>query len=145
MDIVEKVIIDSSADAVYTAITSQNGIESWWAKRTSVATHVGEVSTMHFDKEGVFFEMQFRVDELIPNRRVLWTCIKNSNPAWERSNISFDLKDVNDQTELEFRHYNFEPQWENSPWLETVPKTWEMFITQSLKNYCEKGEGQPWG
>jgi len=102
-----KVTVNTTLQTVYNAITSQKGIEGWWATNTTVATEVGGVSKMIFNKEGQIFEMEFRIDELKDNR-ILWTCISNTNPTWVNSNISFDLSSNGNNTEVVFKHYNFE-------------------------------------
>lgn len=137
-----KVSINKPLQAVHAAITSQKGIEGWWATNTTVATEVGGVSKMKFDKEGMIFDMEFRIDELKDNR-VLWTCISNTNPTWVGSTISFDLNSNGNSTEVTFKHYNFDAALTEEGF-GMVNQTWGHFISNSLKSYCENGAGQPW-
>ncbi len=142
MEAVVSATINASLQTVNNAITSQKGIEGWWATNTTVATEVGGVSKMTFNKEGQIFNMEFRIDELKDNR-ILWTCISNTNPTWVGSNISFDLNTEGNTTQVTFKHYNFDSAL-TPEGFEMVNQTWGHFISNSLKNFCEKGEGQPW-
>ncbi len=143
MDIVHKVSVQASAVAIYEALSTQAGIQGWWAQDSDIAESTGQVSHMRFNKEGTIVEMQFRVDQLEAGQRVAWTCVANPNPAWIDTVLSFDIRPQGDGAAVTFIHGNWDAQWEGQPPYQMTKDTWPHFM-QSLKSYCETGSGEPW-
>ena len=140
MDIVQKIQINAEPETIYLAITSHQGIEGWWAKHCHIADKVGGITKVHFTKEGQTFEMHFRIDELDKNKKVVWTCLHNSNPAWLNTHISFEINGHHKPAEVIFKHTRFDAKYDNT--MET--QSWTHFMN-SLKKYCETGLGEAWG
>ena len=143
MDIQHKFRINTTSLRLYEAITTPQGIHRWWAKDADVKEQVGEVSVMRFAKEAGTVEMHFRIDELTPGRKVVWTCVKNPNPAWLGTVISFRIENVNNQVELTFIHGNWDAKWNGQLPYEQTKEGWQHFM-KSIREYCETGIGQPW-
>jgi len=142
MDIVQNFKVNATADKLYNAIGTQQGIEGWWCKDCNIATETGNVSEMRFDKQGTIVEMKFRVEELAPGR-IAWTCIGNGNPIWLETTIDFDIKSNGEGSELNFTHGNWDPSLDGNEAFDMVKEGWGHFMG-SLKTYCETGAGQPW-
>jgi uncharacterized protein YndB with AHSA1/START domain len=143
MDIVHNFPIKTTAQKLFDAITSQKGINGWWAKDADVGKKPGEVSTMRFAKESGQVEMQFRIDLIQPDQRVEWTCVRNANPAWIGTKISFVIKSSGNESDFTFTHGNWDPKWKGQLPYEQTKEGWLHFMN-SIKQYCETGAGQPW-
>lgn len=145
MDIIHNFTIKTPAGNLYMALTSQQGINGWWARDADVGQRVGEVSKMRFAKESGTVEMHFRIDELKPGTRgrVSWTCIRNPNPAWLDTTIQFTIHESNEESSLTFTHGHWDSKWEGQINYEQTKEGWKHFM-KSLKTYCETGKGEPW-
>ena len=60
------VVIKATPEKIFNAITTQEGLESWWAKQTIVKPEVGFVNIFTFGK----FRNEMKVTEFIPGKRV---------------------------------------------------------------------------
>lgn len=143
MDIALQVKINTSTSKVFEAITTAQGIHGWWSQNSAIASQVGQEHIMYFVKNGQPITMKFKINELHPGQKVVWTCSENGNPAWVGTQLAFELEETNDGTQLTFKHSNWDEQFNNTPLYVSVPPTWEAFMN-SLKSYCETGVGQAW-
>jgi hypothetical protein len=82
--------------------------------------------------------MQFKIEELVKDRKVRWGSTHNSNPAWLTSKITFGIAQVQKVSLVNFLHTDF-PENYNCEYENTF---WDKCL-QSLKRYCETGEGSP--
>jgi uncharacterized protein YndB with AHSA1/START domain len=143
MDIKHNFRIEASPKKVYEAITTQQGIHGWWANDADVMQNVGQVSKMRFAKEAGPVEMQFRIDSLQPPNKVQWTCVSCPNPAWTGTKISFDITETANGCDFTFIHGGWDPKWRDQLPYQQTKEGWQHFM-QSIKAYCETGNGQPW-
>ena len=68
-----QVMIDAPVAKVYEALSTADGISTWWDKQTPTQTDRGLVLEHNPGPEhGV---VKLRVVELVPNKRVEWECI----------------------------------------------------------------------
>jgi hypothetical protein len=94
--IYHEVWINASREAVYDAITSQDGLDGWWGKVVSAEPQVGSV--VEFD-HGHGDLLRMRITDLVPNERLGWKCVTDfsdpRNPAseWLGTRILFELED----------------------------------------------------
>ena len=96
-EIRHNVIINTTPEKVYEAITTQERLANWWAKQTIAKPEVGFVNIFTFGK----FRNEMKVIILNPNKKVEWKCI-NSIEEWIDTNISFDLEEKEGHTLLRF-------------------------------------------
>ncbi|OOZ11888.1 hypothetical protein BOW25_10695 [Solemya velum gill symbiont] len=68
VDIIHRVGIAASADEVYSALTTNEGLAKWWTTDTTGAGNVGSIIKFRFDGGGPDFE----VAELQPDSVVRW-------------------------------------------------------------------------
>jgi hypothetical protein len=135
--------INAPAATVYRALTTQTGIEGWWTRTCTIASEIGESSTVRFDK---CFKT-FRIDQLTPNESVRWHCTaahietdtQFANPAeWVGTSIHFRLETVGPATtQLTLEHIGLGPQFEC---YDLCRQGWDHFLA-SLKHYSETGVG----
>ena len=139
MDIKNEILINAPARTIYDAVSTQKGVEGWWAKNCEIATKESGVSKIFFHPQGKPFDMHFRIEELYEDKKVLWSCVHNSNPAWLTTKISFDISGDDKSGKVIFRHFDFPRDYDNK----MEAGSWSHFM-DSLKSYCETGTGQPW-
>ena len=150
-------LIGASAEEVFNAITSQEGLSNWWTPGTKAKPEVDSIARFHFGPE-YFKEM--KITELQP-LLVKWFCIAGAG-EWIGTSISFELQpgdketllashpELSDQirqhrngnkgTLLVFHHDDWK---EYTPMFAECNYTWARFLG-SLKLLCETGKGQPW-
>ena len=72
-----QVLIDAPVAKVYQALSTAEGISTWWDKQTPTQTDRGLVLEHNPGPEhGV---VQLRVIELVPDKRVEWECISTQS------------------------------------------------------------------
>ncbi len=143
MDIVHNLKIKASANTVYDAVASENGITGWWSKDCKVGEETGANSVLNFDKNGTIVTMHFRTVELSPERKVVWECTENPNPSWIGTKVVTEIQSINEECHVFFSHTGFDDKWKGQDPFEMTKDGWKHFV-ESLVNYCETGKGQPW-
>ncbi len=133
-EIKHNVIIKTTPEKVYEAITTQEGLANWWTKQTIAKPEVGFVNTFTFGT----FRNEMKVTMLNPNKKVEWHCI-NSIEEWIDTNISFDLEEKDGRTILRFAHSDWRAVTDT---FAGCNYDWGRFMT-SLKLFCETGTGTP--
>ncbi|HEY6931625.1 MAG TPA: SRPBCC domain-containing protein [Thermoanaerobaculia bacterium] len=128
--------IHASPDRVYRALTTADGIRSWWAREASVARVEGIEEPGHFEHRIL---TRIRLDELQPAVRTRWKTILSASPGWAGTTITFDLRAEGSCTFLSLVHSGFTDDGE------TYARTaalWARYLL-SLHRYVEAGEGRP--
>jgi uncharacterized protein YndB with AHSA1/START domain len=132
-DIMFSVKIHASAERVYQAITTADGIRQWWTRDAAIEPKLGAAGEFGFN--GKRFVAKVTVEELNPVTRVRW---KVANSAWQGNDIDFNLKaDRNDSTLL-FAHRGFRDDEEYA----SANMRWGFYLL-SLKRYLQTGNGTP--
>ncbi len=138
MDILHKVGIKSSPDAVYKALTTREGLAAWWTNDSQGEGKVGGVLQFRFrlkDSEG---GMDMKVLELHPAKRVLWQVV--GGPAeWIGTKVSWELKQEGDWAIVLFKHQGWKEAVE---FMHHCSTKWAVFLL-SLKSLLETGKGAP--
>jgi uncharacterized protein YndB with AHSA1/START domain len=133
-DIKMNLVIKAAPEKVFQAVSTQEGIQSWWCKQTTAKPEIGFTNIFVF---GSYYN-EMPVTKLVTNKLVEWDCTK-SIEEWVGTTVSFDLEEKEGKTLLRFTHGGYK----------TVTDTfcactydWGRFMT-SLKTYCETGTGTP--
>lgn len=153
-----ELLIGSPIEKVYNAITTPEGLRSWWTPDTKAKPERDSIARFAFGPE-YFKEM--KIVELTPLGQVKWVCITGAN-EWIGTIISFELKSGDTQTLLNFNAElkdQLQQQGEvdkgtvlifhHDDWKEYTRMfaecnyTWGQFL-RSLKLFCETGKGRPW-
>lgn len=135
----EATLANATPAAAYAALTTEAGYRAWWAKNCDVSERPGGEATLHFDKGGTPVMMKWRVDEQLPDRRVMWTCIGHDAPQWIGTTLDWSITQKPDGVEVALAH----GAW-HEPVAEPVKQGWRHFVCDSLKSYLETGVGKPW-
>ncbi|MDR3395299.1 MAG: SRPBCC domain-containing protein [Parasulfuritortus sp.] len=139
VDILHRIGIKASVDKVYTALTTREGLSSWWTDSTQGENKVGGVLKFCFSAAGVEiggFDM--KVLELHPAKRVLWQVVEGPDD-WIGTKVSFDLKQNGDHAIVIFKHLGWT---EPTEFMHHCSTKWAMY-TMSLKALVETGKGAP--
>ncbi len=140
VDILHRVGITASQDAVYEALTTIEGLTGWWTSDVRGDGDAGGVLQFRFrfddspDPDG--FDM--RVVEAKPAERVLWEVIDGPG-EWIGSRISFELRTEGDYAIVMFAHEGWREPVE---FMHHCSTKWATFLV-SLKAYVETGKGAP--
>jgi uncharacterized protein YndB with AHSA1/START domain len=135
VDILHKIGIEgSSADEVYSALTTLDGLSGWWTEDTTGETGVGDVIEFRFAPGG--FDM--KVIELDPAKRVLWQVVDGPE-EWIGTTIGFELRQDGDYTVVLFKHEGWREPVE---FMHHCSTKWATFL-MSLKALVETGKGAP--
>lgn len=131
-EIRHNVIIKTTPEKIYEAITSEEGLANWWAKQTIAKPELGFVKIFTFGT----FRNEMKVTMLNPNKKVEWHCI-NSIEEWIDTDISFDLEEKDGRIILRFVHSGWRGVTDT---FAGCNYDWGRFMT-SLKLFCETGTG----
>ncbi len=125
----------SSLSDVYKALTTQEGLSSWWTTSTQGESEVGGIIRFRFEAGG--FDM--KILELQPAKRVLWEVVDGPK-EWVGTKVSFDLKQEDDWAIILFKHEGWREPVE---FMSHCSTKWAVFL-MSLKSLLETGKGAPW-
>ena len=139
VDILHRVGVQSSQQAVYEALTSRDGLAGWWTTDTRVENQARGPIHFRFHVDGReigHFEM--KVIEQRPATRVLWQVV--DGPAeWVGTQIGFELKQEGEWCIVMFRHTGWREPVE---FMHHCSTKWALFL-MSLKSLLENGRGAP--
>lgn len=135
-DILHEVVIESTPDNVYKALTEQNGLASWWTTNSKAQPKEGSSSEFGFSNPA--FTIKLDVKKLNPSQFVEWT-MKQGAPDWQGTRVTWDLTPVDNGTKVLLGHRDY-ASTEGS--FASVSYNWAWFLT-SLKTYLETGKGTP--
>ncbi|WP_368563245.1 SRPBCC domain-containing protein [Pseudoxanthomonas sp. UTMC 1351] len=153
-----ELLIGATAEKVYAAITSQEGLSAWWTPDTKAKPERGSFSRFAF---GPVYFKEMKVTELKPSEQVKWTCMTGAD-EWIGTTISFELhasdkesllisnpeaidqiqqtRNGDTATLLTLHHDDWK---EYTSMFAECNYTWGQFL-RSLKLLCETGKGRPW-
>ena len=133
-EIVHRVGVAASADQVYEAISTLEGLSHWWITGTSGSARLGGI--MHVRPEAGGFDMQ--VADFQAQKLVQWKCIAGP-PEWINTEITFRLESRPEQTIVMFTHSGWKEPVE---FMHHCSTKWATFLL-SLKSWLERSEGRP--
>ncbi|HZS40304.1 MAG TPA: SRPBCC domain-containing protein [Polyangia bacterium] len=126
--------VHSTAEKVYEAIATLDGLSHWWIIGTSGDPKVG--GTIRFRPDGGGFDM--KVVESKPGELVKWKCVGGPD-EWIGTELSFRLVSKEGQVFVLFAHAGWKEPVE---FMHHCSTKWATFLL-SLKNWIERGEGRP--
>jgi len=138
-DLTRQLRLQASADRVFAALTTADGLRGWWTNRVSGMAELGRVLRLEF--AGLDEHIDLRLDELRSGAAVAWTCLEHTELAdWNGTRIMFGLTAAGDRScDLDFRHAGLTPA---SACYEDCMIGWDHFLA-SLTAYVERGKGMP--
>jgi uncharacterized protein YndB with AHSA1/START domain len=133
-DIMHTLKIHASADRVYQAIATAEGIRNWWTRDAVLESKVGGTGEFGFFARR--FIAKVRIDELEPPKRIAW---KVTNAAWPAETIVLEVRSEGAGARLSFLHRDFK---EADQRYASATTRWGFYLL-SLKSYLETGKGSP--
>lgn len=138
VDILHRVGITASQDAVYRALTTTEGLAGWWTRDVRGDGDVGGVLQFRFDLgDGESGGFDMSVLEAKPDR-VLWEVVDGPE-EWIGTQISWDLRTEGEYTIIMFAHRGWR---EPVDFMYHCSTKWATFL-MSLKALLETGTGAP--
>jgi uncharacterized protein YndB with AHSA1/START domain len=136
--LMHQVNIAAPADRIYEAITTSEGLSSFWVPGSRAEAVKGSVAQFDF---GPGAHLEMRVDELETDRRVGWTCLGDF-PGWAGTTIVWELSAADDGfTSVLFKHEGWAGEMTHED-LAPVNYTWGGVVGR-LKAHAETGEVAP--
>jgi hypothetical protein len=135
--------VDQTPEAVFAAI---NNVRGWWSEETEGRTDkLGEVFDYHFED---VHRCKIQITAFVPARKVVWHVVDNyfnfteDKTEWKDTDITFEIVQKGDQTELIFTHVGLVPAYEC---FDLCANAWGTYINGSLRNLIVSGKGSPNG
>jgi len=137
MDILHRVgAKGASADVVYDALTTLDGLRSWWTTDTTGDPGLDGVIVFRFGGDDGF---DMAVRELVPGKRVLWEVVAGPE-EWIGTEVEFDITQEEDWTIVLFEHRGWREAVE---FMNHCSTRWATFLL-SLIEVVETGSGRPY-
>lgn len=136
VNILHRVVIKCSANALFEAILSQHGLSQWWTHATSSEKLGGTAKFVFGPNKDSVIEM--KIVEVQSNRLIKWRCI--TGPWTETGEFEFVIQEEPDGCVLLFSHYGWS---QANDFYRHCNGKWAYFLISSLKPYLEKGLGAP--
>lgn len=131
--------VNQSPELVFNAI---NQVSSWWqGKITGLSNENGDQFT--YQMEDMHLSSQ-KVTEFIPFKKIAWLVTKsklswaNEKEEWTGTTIHFEIKEINNKTQLRFTHEGLNPKCEC---FAECAAAWEKLIQESLYSLITTGKG----
>lgn len=134
-EIHHRVGIKASAQQIYQALTTNEGLATWWTNDVSGAGDIGSIIAFRFNGGGP----DFQVMNLVENTSVHWKHSGSMPEEWVGSEIRFELQAEEDQTIVRFAHSNWQ---DATDFMAHCSTKWAVFLL-SLKEALESGVGKP--
>ncbi|MBT8195170.1 MAG: SRPBCC domain-containing protein [Bacteroidia bacterium] len=137
MNYEKEILVNCTPEQAFNALTKE--LILWWGEVDNQIGKAGDGFTIFFGVEG----WKFKVIEFEPNAKLTWKCVDGLvkfNKEWIGTTLYWTIEEEGDKTKVKLLHDGLVPQFEC---YDICSTTWDMFITESLKNYLETGKGNP--
>lgn len=131
-DIRHLVFIRTNPEKIYAAISTQQGIASWWSTHNNAEPRVGSVYRISFGSD---YYKDIMVSELVPGKKVVWD-ILHAHPEWLNTKVVFEINEEDGQSVLRFAHSGWQAY---TDMFGQCSHHWGIYL-QNLKIFCEKGQ-----
>jgi len=135
-------VITNEHDA-FKAVTSE--LDKWWGMVDNPISKDGDEFSISFGRTN----WKFVITKYSQYNQITWTCIKaehfveghsNIEEEWLNTELAWAFRKDGDYVEVSFVHKGLTPQLNCYKICEAG---WNFFISTSLKNYLETGQGNP--
>lgn len=131
-----RITIKASPDKVFKALSTLEGLRSWYTPHVEGSAGHGKEAAFKFTGREPF---RWRFIELVPNSRVRWECVEGPGSA-SGTTVTFRLSDKgNGRTTLECDHEEWPDEHESLPTCNTF---WGILMGH-LRDYAENAKGVP--
>jgi len=132
------ITIKSSPEKIFQAITTSEGLDSWWTKQSAGIPKMGEEYRFYFTKGYDWFA---KVLMIMENKQIMFKMI-HADPDWIDTLLTFTIIKKNDNTcLLRFDH----TEWRSiNDHFRRTSYCWALYM-RGLKKYVEEGLITPYG
>jgi uncharacterized protein YndB with AHSA1/START domain len=135
--LMHSVTIDGDAEKIYEAISTGEGLASFWTRDSQAEPKVGSIAKFGFG--GPVLEM--RVEELKPGRLVRWST-QGGFPEWVNTTVTWEIVPAKEGgQEVRFSHEGWPAELPQGD-LASVNYVWGRIVGR-LKKYAETGKPVP--
>jgi len=135
------VSVNAPPERITDALSTTEGLASFWTTDSHAEPHTGSVARFGFGGP----ELQMRIDQLNPGRRIAWTCLTDfpMPPGhWTGTTVTWDLtQSGNGDVNVLLQHGNW-PAPITQAELAAAAYNWALILT-ALRGYAETGTPQP--
>ncbi len=135
-EILHKVEMNTTPEALYSALTEAEGLSAWWSRSETTGTE-GGLTQVYFGPNGEH-EVNMRIKTMEPNQKVVWQC--EAGPWQEMGEFVFEITPTEQGCALRFSHLGWPAA---DDFYRHCNSKWGYFFTVSLKPYLEHGQGTP--
>jgi uncharacterized protein YndB with AHSA1/START domain len=139
-EILHAVDVESDARSIYRAISTRDGLASFWTGDVDADSSVGSVARFGFPDAPV--DLKMRIESLERDSRVAWRCL-GEFPYWKDTRVEWELlpSPAGHGTQLLFRHVGWA---EDYPEIEYARVNWVWGqVVSRLKQFAESGQAAP--
>ena len=137
-DFTTTIFVNQSPGEVFNSI---NNVRGWWQGEITGNTY-SEGEEFEYRMKDDHYSKQ-KIKELIPDKKVVWLVTDSklkfkSHAEWTGTEMIFEIKEINNKTQLRFTHRGLIPTFEcygNCSW------AWELLIQDSLYSLITTGKG----
>ena len=135
--LVHQVNVKATPDAIYKAVSTEQGLQSFWTSDSKAEPRIDSIGTFGFGGP----MQRMRIDALVPGKRVKWTALADF-PNWDGTTVTWEISPAeNGETSVLFRHADWAPSVSQDD-LGSINYVWGL-IVERLKNYAETGKPNP--
>jgi uncharacterized protein YndB with AHSA1/START domain len=135
--------VDVGADpaAVFDAVSTQDGLRSFWTPDADAEPEVGSIARFGF--EGAPVNLKMRIDRLEPGSEVAWTCMGDF-PHWGGTEVRWRMAPNPDGpgTRVTFSHTGWPADQPEHDYA-SVSYTWAQVVAR-LHDVLESGRPDPY-
>jgi uncharacterized protein YndB with AHSA1/START domain len=139
-------VVDQPAADVFAAI---NDVRGWWSEDIDGPTdELGAEfryrSEVKLDGETVIHRCTMKIEEFVPNEKVVWHCLENyfsftrDTSEWTGTRIVFEISAEGDRTRVRFTHLGLVAEYEC---FDVCSNAWSGYVNGSLKSLIVTGAG----
>jgi hypothetical protein len=133
-------MVDQSPEDVFAAI---NNVRGWWeGDIEGITDTIGEEWT--YRHKDIHYSKQKTID-LVPGKKVVWRVTDSQlnfvedKDEWTGTEITFDISQKGDKTELRFTHLGLVSEFEC---FDACSNAWGFYINSSLRSFIATGKPQ---
>jgi uncharacterized protein YndB with AHSA1/START domain len=139
-EMLHAVDVEKEAGPIYQAVSTRDGLASFWTGDVDAESSVGSVARFGFPAAPV--DLKMRIESLDPDKGVTWRCLGDF-PNWKDTRVEWELSPspAGHGTQVLFRHVGW---GEDYPEIEYARVNWVWGqVVGRLKAFVESGEPAP--
>ena len=135
--------VKSNEESAFKAVASE--LDMWWGRVDNPVSKEGDEFSIFFGRT----IWRFLITEFSQHEAITWKCIKaehfiegltNIKEEWLNTDLFWNFKTDGDYVEISLIHRGLTPDLDC---YKVCESGWDFFISTSLKNYLESGNGNP--